>query len=214
MLITDVTAGAGAGVAAGAGGAAGATGVGGARLGGAGGGGVGLGRRGVGAGVAAGATGLAATRLGATVAVRLAFGRRCLDAASAGPAATGTMATASASETRRARVETMRSGEVTHRVIGRRVRIRTPGQPENIGRARSRPARAGRMHHYLGMFCGIELAARIEHAEAQLMAACSEAARARCPDGFARPIAGGVASFASPGSPYNKVAGLGFAGLP
>jgi GNAT superfamily N-acetyltransferase len=64
------------------------------------------------------------------------------------------------------------------------------------------------------VFCGIELAARIERAEAQLIAACSDAARARWPDGFARPIAGGVASFAAPGSPYNKVAGLGFAGVP
>jgi GNAT superfamily N-acetyltransferase len=64
------------------------------------------------------------------------------------------------------------------------------------------------------MFCGIELAARIERAEAQLIAACSEAARGRRPGGFARPIAGGVASFAAPGSPYNKVAGLGFDGVP
>lgn len=53
------------------------------------------------------------------------------------------------------------------------------------------------------MFCSIELAARIERAEAELMAACC---------GFARPVAGGFATFAEPGSPYNKVAGLGFDG--
>jgi GNAT superfamily N-acetyltransferase len=32
--------------------------------------------------------------------------------------------------------------------------------------------------------------------------------------GFVIPIAGGVASFAEPGSPFNKVAGLGFGGVP
>jgi ribosomal protein S18 acetylase RimI-like enzyme len=63
--------------------------------------------------------------------------------------------------------------------------------------------------HAPGVFCGLELAARIERAEAELIAG---AARAR--DGFVTPIAGGFACFAEPGSPYNKVAGLGFDGLP
>jgi GNAT superfamily N-acetyltransferase len=59
------------------------------------------------------------------------------------------------------------------------------------------------------LFCDTALAERIERAEAQLMAACAAAA-----SGFARSLAGGVASFAEPGSPFNKVAGLGFAGVP
>ncbi|TDV49807.1 GNAT family N-acetyltransferase [Actinophytocola oryzae] len=59
------------------------------------------------------------------------------------------------------------------------------------------------------LFCDTALAERIERAEAQLMAVCAAAA-----SGFARSLAGGVASFAEPGSPFNKVAGLGFDGLP
>jgi len=65
------------------------------------------------------------------------------------------------------------------------------------------------------LFCDTELAARIERAEADLIARCNEAARRRAAiDGFVTPIAGGVASFAGAGSPYNKVAGLGFGGVP
>jgi GNAT superfamily N-acetyltransferase len=66
------------------------------------------------------------------------------------------------------------------------------------------------------MFCDIGLAARIERAEADFMAACTAAALRRTPDsgGFVIPIAGGVATYAEPGSPSNKVAGLGFAGVP
>lgn len=65
------------------------------------------------------------------------------------------------------------------------------------------------------LFCDTALAARIERAEAQLITRCWEAARRRTGTaGFAVPIAGGVASFAGPGSPFNKVAGLGFAGVP
>jgi GNAT superfamily N-acetyltransferase len=65
------------------------------------------------------------------------------------------------------------------------------------------------------LFCNTELGARIEAAEADLIARCSEAARRRAGrDGFVTPIAGGVASFAGEGSPYNKVAGLGFGGVP
>ena len=63
------------------------------------------------------------------------------------------------------------------------------------------------------LFCDQALAARIERAEASFMARCSEAARDRA-DGFAIPVAGGVATFAEPDSPFNKVAGLGFAGVP
>lgn len=66
------------------------------------------------------------------------------------------------------------------------------------------------------LFCGTELAARIEGVETELIAKGSAAAAARLgPDtGFVIPIAGGVASFAEEGSPLNKVAGLGFAGIP
>jgi GNAT superfamily N-acetyltransferase len=60
------------------------------------------------------------------------------------------------------------------------------------------------------------MARRIERAEAQFIAKASEAAHRRRADGagFVIPIAGGVASFAEAGSPYNKVAGLGFGGVP
>ncbi len=66
------------------------------------------------------------------------------------------------------------------------------------------------------LFCGSDLAARIERAEAQLMAEATEAARRRRADGggFVIPVAGGVATFSEEGSPYNKIAGLGFDGLP
>jgi ribosomal protein S18 acetylase RimI-like enzyme len=82
----------------------------------------------------------------------------------------------------------------------------------------------------MSLFCDTALAGRIERAEAQLMAAASAAARRRAaggavtgteggtgapdPAGFVTPIAGGVASFAEDGSPFNKVAGLGFGGVP
>jgi GNAT superfamily N-acetyltransferase len=68
----------------------------------------------------------------------------------------------------------------------------------------------------LPLFCDTALAKRIERAEAQLIAAASEAARRHGADaaGFVIPVAGGVASFADEGSPFNKVAGLGFGGAP
>jgi ribosomal protein S18 acetylase RimI-like enzyme len=70
------------------------------------------------------------------------------------------------------------------------------------------------------MFCDVALAARIERAEAHFIAACSAAAARRSGQpgfgqpGFVTPIAGGVASYAEPESPLNKVAGLGFDGAP
>jgi hypothetical protein len=66
------------------------------------------------------------------------------------------------------------------------------------------------------LFCDTAMAQRIERAEAQFIAKASEAARRRRADdaGFVIPIAGGVAGFAEAGSPYNKVAGLGFGGVP
>ncbi|RSM40586.1 GNAT family N-acetyltransferase [Amycolatopsis balhimycina DSM 5908] len=66
------------------------------------------------------------------------------------------------------------------------------------------------------LFCDVALAERIERAEARWVADCSDAARARRGDtvGFARPLAGGIASFAEADSPFDKVAGLGFEGVP
>lgn len=66
------------------------------------------------------------------------------------------------------------------------------------------------------LFCSTSLAQRIERAEVDLISAISSAAHRRQAEdaGFLLPIAGGVASFADVGSPYNKVAGLGFAGVP
>ncbi len=65
------------------------------------------------------------------------------------------------------------------------------------------------------LFCDMALAGRIELAEAQLIAGASNAARRRSGTaGFVIPVAGGVASFAGEGSPFNKVAGLGFGGVP
>ncbi|MFG1807689.1 GNAT family N-acetyltransferase [Streptomyces sp. NPDC049040] len=66
------------------------------------------------------------------------------------------------------------------------------------------------------VFCDVDLAARIEQAESLFMAECTRATRDRAgaEDGFVISLAGGVASFAEADSPYNKVAGLGFHGVP
>lgn len=83
---------------------------------------------------------------------------------------------------------------------------------QEVDDAGSRTAGADRVP----LFCGSDLAARIERAEAQLIAEATEAARRRRADGggFVIPVADGVATFAEAGSPYNKIAGLGFGGLP
>ena len=75
-----------------------------------------------------------------------------------------------------------------------------------------RPAPAARAP----LFCDTTLAERIERVEAQLIATTTKAARRRMTDGsgFVIPIAGGVATFTEEGSPFNKVAGLGFGGVP
>jgi GNAT superfamily N-acetyltransferase len=66
------------------------------------------------------------------------------------------------------------------------------------------------------LFCDTALAARIERAETRLIELAGAAARRRTDDhaGFVISVAGGVASFADEGSPFNKVAGLGFGGVP
>ena len=63
------------------------------------------------------------------------------------------------------------------------------------------------------MFCAQELAARIEAAEVDLLAAATRHVRRRVPDAFLHPVGGGLAACTEPGSPLNKVAGLGFAPL-
>jgi GNAT superfamily N-acetyltransferase len=66
------------------------------------------------------------------------------------------------------------------------------------------------------LFCDIALAARIERADVDLIAKAGQASARRTgdPAAFATAIAGGVAVFAEEGSPFNKVAGLGFSGVP
>jgi GNAT superfamily N-acetyltransferase len=65
------------------------------------------------------------------------------------------------------------------------------------------------------LFCDTALAARIERAEVDLIRAVGRASAARSGiDGFVTPLAGGAAAFAGAGSPYTKVVGLGFGGLP
>ena len=65
------------------------------------------------------------------------------------------------------------------------------------------------------LFCDTALARRIERAETGLIVDTSRATQARTgTEGFLIPIAGGMASFAEPDSPFNKVVGLGFDGVP
>jgi GNAT superfamily N-acetyltransferase len=66
------------------------------------------------------------------------------------------------------------------------------------------------------LFCDLGLAERIERAEAGLIEASARAAHRRLGDGrgFVIPVGGGLASFADDDSPYNKVVGLGFGGVP
>ncbi len=63
-------------------------------------------------------------------------------------------------------------------------------------------------------FTSIDLAARIERAEVRLIGESARAAGRRDPQAevLARSLAGGVAAAVAPGSPFNKVAGLGFEG--
>lgn len=90
--------------------------------------------------------------------------------------------------------------------------VRTGG----IHAAQGTPARApGMSAGRVPLFCDTALAWRIERAEAELIARCGQAARRRAGTaGFVIPVAGAVASLAGEGSPYNKVAGLGFGGVP
>lgn len=66
------------------------------------------------------------------------------------------------------------------------------------------------------LFCDADLVGRIERAEAQLIEATVRAAHRRLGNGrgFVIPVAGGLATFADDDSPFNKVVGLGFGGVP
>ena len=68
---------------------------------------------------------------------------------------------------------------------------------------------------WAGLFASTELAARIDKAEARLSAALGRIAAARRPEtAFVEAVAGGVAVFAGPSSPANKMIGVGFEGVP
>lgn len=59
------------------------------------------------------------------------------------------------------------------------------------------------------IFCDVELAARVEQAEAAMLAGAAEAVARRVGGVIARPVCGGFAVFTEPGSPLNKIVGLG-----
>ncbi len=60
-------------------------------------------------------------------------------------------------------------------------------------------------------FCDVALACRIERAEQSLLVDAMTKVQERLPDCLGVPIAGGFAAYTEPGSPLNKVIGLGFA---
>lgn len=66
------------------------------------------------------------------------------------------------------------------------------------------------------MFVPIDLAARIEQAETRLTGSVGRAALAGAQgaEAFVEEVAGGVAVYAAPSSPVNKMIGVGFAGIP
>lgn len=90
----------------------------------------------------------------------------------------------------------------------------TPSDPARATRAGTGPPSTAASRQSL--FCDTALAHRIERAEAQLIEVASRAAHRRTGNaaGFVIRIGDGVASFADEGSPFNKVAGLGFSGVP
>jgi len=66
------------------------------------------------------------------------------------------------------------------------------------------------------IFVSNELAARIESAETELLHDIIQGSQQRRPDldAWSERIAGGCAGYAGPGVPVNKIAGIGFAGVP
>lgn len=66
----------------------------------------------------------------------------------------------------------------------------------------------------MALFAGTELARRIEASERELVAAGTRALAARGVATALLPLAGGLAACSGPDSPFSKLVGLGFAGLP
>ncbi len=67
----------------------------------------------------------------------------------------------------------------------------------------------------MSLFVDEDLAATVERAEADLTRASSQSIQQRHGvPAFQIPVAGGVATYSGPDSPFNKVAGVGFDGLP
>ena len=66
------------------------------------------------------------------------------------------------------------------------------------------------------MFTPVDLAARIDHAEARLSAAVGRGVLAQDPnrDAFVKEIGGGATVYTGPSSPMNKMIGVGFDGVP
>jgi hypothetical protein len=66
------------------------------------------------------------------------------------------------------------------------------------------------------MFASVALAARIDRAETRLTESLGRAAVASMPEAraFVEAIGGGVAAYAGPSSPMNKMIGVGFEGVP
>lgn len=90
--------------------------------------------------------------------------------------------------------------------------VTTGGAEPDVTSSASGP----RPHWRPSLFCDVALARRIERAETELIITAARASGSRTPEGtgFVIPLAGGAAAFAEDGSPVNKVAGLGFEGLP
>jgi len=63
-------------------------------------------------------------------------------------------------------------------------------------------------------FCDVSMAAQIERAEIRMLerAVANVARRAGGENAFVQPLASGLAGYAEPGSPLNKITGLGFDG--
>lgn len=108
-----------------------------------------------------------------------------------------------------ARTTTDTLGTLTADSLDGQARDRLLAEFRNWPADRVTPAARHRPSDMDTIFCDTALAARIERAEADFIAACSEAAGR----GFAMPIGDGVASYAGLDSPLNKVAGHGFGKL-
>jgi hypothetical protein len=66
------------------------------------------------------------------------------------------------------------------------------------------------------MFASVALAARIDRAEMRLIESVGRAIMAMAPESraFVEAVAGGIAAYAGPSSPMNKMIGVGFEGVP